>query len=129
VTGTTTRLAAACAALALLLAGAGLVLDAAGRTTRTGAAAATDSAAAATARGRSLFVARCGSCHVLRAAHTRGRAGPNLDRRYRRTKKARVRRLVRRAIVRGDGAMPAGIVTGPRVGTLATYVAGVTGRR
>lgn len=128
-TGTATRLAAAVAALALLLAGAGLVLDAAGRTARTDAAAGTDRAATATARGRSLFVSRCGSCHVLRAARTRGRAGPNLDRLYRRTKKARVRRLVRRAIVRGDGAMPAGIVTGSRVGTVADYVAGVTGRR
>jgi mono/diheme cytochrome c family protein len=30
--------------------------------------------------GRSVFVANCGSCHVLKAAGTRGTIGPNLDR-------------------------------------------------
>ena len=30
-------------------------------------------------RGKSLFVAACGSCHTLAAAGTSGRKGPNLD--------------------------------------------------
>ena len=29
--------------------------------------------------GKSLFVANCGSCHMLKAANTRGTIGPNLD--------------------------------------------------
>lgn len=31
------------------------------------------------ALGKSVFVANCGTCHVLKAAGTRGTIGPNLD--------------------------------------------------
>lgn len=34
---------------------------------------------ASTGSGEELFVARCGSCHVLEAAGTQGQIGPNLD--------------------------------------------------
>lgn len=98
-------------ALVLALAGAGSVVDAGAGTS-----------------GRTLFSANCAACHVLRAAHARGTAGPNLDKLFRRTKKATVRHRVRRAVVRGDGAMPAGILTGRKADAVANYVAQVTGR-
>jgi mono/diheme cytochrome c family protein len=111
------RLAAVCAMIALAVVGAANMLDAAaGAAHRAGGAA-------ATARGRTLFVASCGSCHTLRAAHTRATAGPNLDRAFRRVKKAKVRRIVRRVTARGKGAMPAGILTGSKAATVAAYVA------
>lgn len=84
--------------------------------------------ASAGTSGRALFNANCAACHALRAAHARGTAGPNLDKLFRRTKKSTVRRRVRRAIVRGDGAMPAGILTGRKADAVAAYVARVTGR-
>ena len=31
---------------------------------------------------RSLFRSNCGSCHKLKAARTKGTAGPNLDKRF-----------------------------------------------
>jgi len=78
---------------------------------------------------KALFVANCGSCHQLRAAGTRGTAGPNLDRAFRGTKRTRIRRIVLRAIQRGEGAMPAGILTGVRAKQVAAYVARVSRRR
>jgi cytochrome c6 len=30
-------------------------------------------------KGKAIFFANCGSCHVLAAAHTTGTVGPNLD--------------------------------------------------
>ena len=106
----------------LAVAGAALVPHAA-----RGSAAGADSTAVA--HGRSLFVSTCGSCHTLRAAHTRASAGPNLDRRFRRLRDPKIRRIVLRAVLRGDGAMPAGILTGRRARTVAAYVAAHTGRR
>jgi mono/diheme cytochrome c family protein len=94
----------------------------------TGAAAGSGAASAATS-ARRLFVADCGSCHTLKAAHTRSAAGPNLDRRFRRTKRSKIRPIVLRAIRQGDGAMPAGILTGRRARSVAAYVAAHTGRR
>src|SRR5262249_39888857 len=34
------------------------------------------------AQGRTLFVAKCGSCHTLANAKTQGTIGPNLDRAF-----------------------------------------------
>jgi cytochrome c6 len=30
-------------------------------------------------KGKTIFLSKCGSCHVLAAAHTTGTIGPNLD--------------------------------------------------
>ena len=35
------------------------------------------------ATGKALFVAKCGTCHTLAAAHTIGTLGPNLDNAFR----------------------------------------------
>ena len=79
--------------------------------------------------GRVLFVANCASCHTLKAAHAHGRAGPNLDRVFRRTKRSRVRRIVLRMILRGTGGtMPPGILGGADAPAVADYVARHTGR-
>jgi cytochrome c6 len=32
-------------------------------------------------RGKTIFVANCSTCHVLKAANSRGTIGPNLDKR------------------------------------------------
>ena len=117
------RRPAACAAIAAALVGATAVVEA------TAGPARPPAQSTAASRGRALFVADCASCHALRAAHARGTAGPNLDRLFRRTRKAKVRPIVLRAIVRGDGAMPAGILGRRDAGTVAAYVARVTGRR
>ena len=115
------RIAALAAVLAMVGAGASL-LDAAAQPPR-GAPVATAVSA------KALFVADCGSCHQLRAPRTRGTAGPSLDRAFRRTKRTRIRRIVLRAIKRGDGAMPAGILTGANAKRVAAYVARVSRRR
>lgn len=119
---TTTRRRLTTILAALAVACAPLVLHAAG-----GSAAGAGTTTAAS--GRSLFVSNCGSCHTLKAAHTRSSAGPNLDRRFRRLRDPKIRRIVLRAVLRGDGAMPAGILTGRRARTVAAYVAKHTGRR
>ena len=115
------RIAALAAVLAMVGAGASL-LDAAAQSPRGAAVSAAVSA-------KALFVADCGSCHRLRAARTRGTAGPSLDRAFRRTTRTRIRRKVLRAITRGDGAMPAGILTGANAKRVAAYVARVSRRR
>ena len=115
------RIAALAAVLAMVGASASL-LDA-------GAQPPPGAPVAAATSAKALFVANCGSCHQLRAAGTRGTAGSNLDRAFRRTKRTRIRRIVLRAIQRGDGAMPAGILTGAHAKQVAAYVARVSRRR
>jgi mono/diheme cytochrome c family protein len=69
------------------------------------------------ARGKVLFVAACGSCHTLRAAGTRGRVGPDLDR-----EPASYPDLVEQ-ITRGGEGMPALASLGPAaIRAIAGYV-------
>ncbi len=85
--------------------------------------------------GKQLFVQRCGACHVLNRAGTKGVTGPNLDEAFHRAKldgmdAASVRGAVYQQIkypsmggVEGTGQMPADLVTGDDVNSVAAYVA------
>jgi mono/diheme cytochrome c family protein len=117
----------------LLLAAVGAVLVAA-----TGCGTTT----ADTARGRTLFVQKCGTCHTLAQAGTSGQVGPNLDDAFAAAREIgedsdTVEGIVKAQVEfprpdRGQDtvAMPADIVTGQELDDVAAYVgewAGVPG--
>jgi mono/diheme cytochrome c family protein len=100
--------------------------------------------------GKKLFVERCGSCHILADAGTKGEIGPNLDFgffAYRQDAagtnpsgddlagvESTVRQVVRGQIAypvvnpaSGAPGMPANIVTGQDADDVAAYVASVAG--
>jgi plastocyanin len=79
--------------------------------------------------GKQVFVAKCGSCHTLARAETKGIVGPNLDEAFR----AAIDEGEGRAIVRGivekqiqipnpEGAMPKNLVSGDKAKDVAAYV-------
>ncbi|UGS37657.1 plastocyanin/azurin family copper-binding protein [Capillimicrobium parvum] len=80
--------------------------------------------------GKQMFVERCGSCHTLSRAGTKGTVGPNLDAAFRQSLSDGFERSVVRGVVaeqikiplRG-GKMPADLVTGDHVTDVAAYVA------
>jgi plastocyanin len=80
--------------------------------------------------GKQAFVSKCGSCHTLARAGTKGIVGPNLDEAFR----ASIAEGLRRSTVRGvveeqiqipnpEGAMPAGLVKGATRRDVGAYVA------
>ena len=73
-------------------------------------------------RGKTLFVAACGSCHALAAARTHGRKGPNLN------EEARGYADVVEQVVSGGGGMPAfrKSLTTRQIGDIARFVAHAT---
>jgi plastocyanin len=80
--------------------------------------------------GKQQFVAKCGSCHTLARANTKGIVGPNLDEAFRASLAEGLRRNTIRGVVEGqiafpnpEGAMPKDLVTGATVKDVATYVA------
>ena len=80
--------------------------------------------------GKRLFVERCGSCHTLARAGTRGTVGPNLDAAFRQSLSEGFGRSVVRGVVAEqiknplrNGKMPADLVTGDNVTDVAAYVA------
>ena len=82
--------------------------------------------------GKQVFVAKCGSCHVLARANTRGIVGPNLDEAFRQSIAEGLRRTTVRGVVEGQvhnpnpiGAMPKDLVGGAKLRDVATYVASV----
>lgn len=94
--------------------------------------------------GKQLFVEKCGSCHVLSRAGTKGTQGPNLDEAFVQARnegfgESAIRGVVgkqikypsvgRRACEPDCVGMPAGLVDGERVGDVAAYVALVAGKR
>jgi uncharacterized cupredoxin-like copper-binding protein len=120
---------------------------AAGATTLLAACTNTNSSNPDLISGKKLFAQKCGSCHVLAHAGTKGTVGPDLDAAFR----APLRDGLRRSGVRGlihdqilyppnfklhkggqrpDGsqAMPAKLVTGDDADNIAAYVASVVAK-
>lgn len=87
--------------------------------------------------GKQAFVQRCGACHVLNRAGTKGVTGPDLDEAFRRAKidglgDDAIRGVVKKQIgypsragVEGNGTMPANLVKGKQAEDVAAYVASV----
>ena len=80
--------------------------------------------------GKQQFVAKCGSCHTLARANTKGIVGPNLDEAFR----SAVAEAHGRSEIRGvvefqvrfpnpEGVMPKELVHGSTVKDIASYVA------
>lgn len=86
--------------------------------------------------GKQVFVQRCGACHVLNRAGTKGQSGPNLDEAFQQAQKegfgeSAIRGVIEKQILypfRGDREgveMAANIVTGRDVDNVSAYVASV----
>jgi plastocyanin len=80
--------------------------------------------------GKKLFVAKCGSCHTLARAQTKGTVGPDLDQAFQQALKDGLGRSGVRGAVHGwilhpnpYSPMPAKIVTGEDAYDVAAYVA------
>jgi plastocyanin len=85
--------------------------------------------------GKQQFVAKCGSCHTLARAGTKGVVGPNLDEAFRESIANGLRRDTIRGVVQGqvlnpnpEGAMPQNLVGGATLKDVAAYVAHVADR-
>ena len=132
--------------LSTLRRGAALVLGA-GATTLLAACTNTNSSNPDLIAGKKLFAQKCGSCHVLARAGTKGTVGPNLDAAFRGPlrdglKRSGIRGVIHDQILyppsfaldeggkRPDGSqpMPAKIVTGDDADNIAAYVASVVAR-
>jgi mono/diheme cytochrome c family protein len=81
---------------------------------------------AAEERGRQLFGERCNNCHTLAAARTAGKVGPNLD--QLKPPAGLVLNAIRTGRMRGNGTMPAGIVSGKDAQDVAAFVGAVAGK-
>lgn len=80
--------------------------------------------------GKQEFVAKCGSCHTLARAGTKGTVGPNLDEAFHASIKEGLRRSAVQTVVEGQvedpnkfGAMPAGLASGAKLSSIAAYIA------
>jgi mono/diheme cytochrome c family protein len=80
-------------------------------------------------KGKQLFVQRCGSCHVLQRAGTKGTTGPSLDAAFARARQdgfgtAVIRGIVYKQILYPNrtGVMPAKLVQGQNAHDVAAYV-------
>ena len=80
--------------------------------------------------GKQDFVAKCGSCHTLARANTKGIVGPNLDEAFRASVAEGLERNTIRGVVEHqvefpnrEGVMPAGLIHGAAVSDVAAYVA------
>ncbi|MGA9285366.1 MAG: plastocyanin/azurin family copper-binding protein [Solirubrobacteraceae bacterium] len=80
--------------------------------------------------GKQQFVAKCGSCHTLARANTKGTVGPNLDEAFRADLNEGLRRSAVQTVVEGQvqnpnrfGAMPSGLASGTELAGIAAYVA------
>jgi plastocyanin len=82
------------------------------------------------AQGKQMFVAKCGACHTLARAGTKGSVGPNLDEAFRESISEGMGRSVVRGVVAEQikipsrlGKMPPNLVRGDDVTDVAAYVA------
>ncbi|HWG08994.1 MAG TPA: plastocyanin/azurin family copper-binding protein [Solirubrobacteraceae bacterium] len=85
--------------------------------------------------GKKAFVAKCGSCHTLARAETKGVVGPNLDEAFRVSLKEGANRDTVRGVVEKqieipnpEGAMPKNLVSGSTAKDVSAYVAGAVAR-
>lgn len=79
--------------------------------------------------GKQLFVQRCGACHTLGRAGTRGNVGPNLDAAFAQSLRDGLKRDTVEGVVKEQilyptsaGQMPAKLVTGQNAVDVAAYV-------
>ena len=91
-------------------------------------------------KGKELFTQKCGSCHTLADAGTKGQIGPNLDDAFAESRKSGLGQSTIVQVVRGQIAypivktstgapgMPADIVEGQDAEDVASYVASVAGK-
>ncbi len=89
--------------------------------------------------GKELFVQKCGSCHTLADAGTKGQIGPNLDYAFLASRRDGLGESTVVQVVRGQIAypitktstgapgMPADLVTGQDADDIASYVGSVAG--
>ncbi len=85
--------------------------------------------------GKQEFVAKCGSCHALARASTKGTVGPNLDEAFRASIAEGLERSAVRTAVEGQvenpnrfGAMPSGLASGAKLASISAYVAEAVAR-
>jgi len=87
------------------------------------------------ARGKELFTQRCGACHILQNAGTKGVQGPNLDLAFKQSLadglgRSTIEGVVRKQIAIPQGPqMPADLVEGNDADAVAAYVASAIGKR
>jgi uncharacterized cupredoxin-like copper-binding protein len=87
------------------------------------------------ARGKELFTQRCGACHILANAGTKGVQGPNLDLAFKATVLDGLGRSTIEGVVKSQislpqgGEMPADLVTGKDADAVAAYVASAIGKK
>jgi mono/diheme cytochrome c family protein len=86
-------------------------------------------------KGKQLFVQRCGACHTLARAGTRGSVGPNLDDSFVQSLDDGLERSTLRGVVEEQilyplrsGQMPGKLVTGQAATDVAAYVAGAAAK-
>ena len=86
------------------------------------------------AKGKQLFTQKCGACHVLENAGTKGVQGPNLDLAFRKSIQDGLGRSTIEGVVREQiklpqgGVMHAKLVTGSDADAVAAYVASAIGK-
>ncbi len=80
--------------------------------------------------GKQQFVAKCGSCHTLARANTKGIVGPNLDEAFRASLAEGLERNAVRGVVEGqvlepnpEGVMPKNLAKGAALTNISAYVA------
>jgi plastocyanin len=80
--------------------------------------------------GKQQFVAKCGSCHTLARANTKGIVGPNLDEAFHASISEGLKRSTIESVVHGQvlypnsrGVMPKGLASGATLEDISAYVA------
>jgi plastocyanin len=86
-------------------------------------------------KGKQLFTQKCGACHVLENAGTKGVQGPNLDLAFKQSVADGLGRSTIKGVVLEQiklpqgGVMPAKLVTGNDAESVAAYVADAIGKK